>query len=341
MDLYDITIIGGGPTGLYAAYYAGLRGMKTKIIDALPELGGQLTALYPEKYIYDVAGFPKILAKDLTANLIKQALQYNPAVHLGSKITQMDIRKRADKPAAGPETYFYLETGEGDTHDTLAILLTIGIGAFAPRKLNLRDAEKFEGKGLSYFVQDKAMFKGKNILIVGGGDSAVDWSNTLYPIAQKVTLVHRRNQFRAHEENVRLLRQSPVEIRIPYEIRELKGNTHIESVVIYDNTTGAVEEIPVDHILLNLGFVANIGKIKEWGLNLVKGDIEVSSKMETNIPGIYAAGDIVTYPGKLKLIATGFGEAATAANNAKTYIDPSAKVFPGHSSDMAPPSAAG
>jgi ferredoxin/flavodoxin---NADP+ reductase len=163
----------------------------------------------------------------------------------------------------------------------------------------------------------------------------------LYPIAQKVTLVHRRNQFRAHEENVRLLRQSPVEIRIPYEIRELKGNTHIESVVIYDNTTGAVEEIPVDHILLNLGFVANIGKIKEWGLNLVKGDIEVSSKMETNIPGIYAAGDIVTYPGKLKLIATGFGEAATAANNAKTYIDPSAKVFPGHSSDMAPPSAAG
>ncbi len=339
MNLYDLTIIGGGPTGLYAAYYAGLRGLKTQIIDALPELGGQLMALYPEKYIYDVAGFPKVLAKDLARNLIEQAMQYNPALHLGGKITRMEIRERTEADKSGPSAYFYLETEEGDVHETLAILLTIGIGAFAPRKLNLQEAQRFEGKGVSYFVSDKTKFKGQNILIVGGGDSAVDWALNLHPIARSITVVHRRDQFRAHEENVKLLQESPVKVKTPYEIRSIQGNAHVEQAVIFNNKTGGEEKLPVDQILLNLGFVANIGKIKEWGLNIMKNDIEVSSRMETNISGIYAAGDIVVYPGKLKLIATGFGEAATAVNNAKAYIDPSAKVFPGHSSDMEPPPA--
>lgn len=338
MDRYDITIIGGGPTGLFAAFYSGLRGMRTKIIDALPQLGGQLIALYPEKYIYDVAGFPKVFAKDLAQNLIDQALQYNPAVHLGAKITDMRVLENQLEDEEKPSQYFELDTEDGSTHQTYSILLTIGIGAFAPRKLKLEDAEKFEGKGVEYFVKDKTKFENKRLLIVGGGDSAVDWGLHLHDVAQSITLIHRRDRFRAHEDSVKKLFDSPIEIKIPYEVKAIEGNDHVEKVSIFNNQSKDHEEILVDYILLNLGFIANIGKIKEWGLNIVKGDIEVTSKMETNVTGIYAAGDIVTYPGKLKLIATGFGEAATAVNNAKTHIDPSAKAFPGHSSDMeAPP----
>lgn len=337
MDRYDVTIIGGGPTGLFAAFYAGLRGMKTEIIDALPQLGGQLTALYPEKYIYDVAGFPKVLSKDLAQNLIDQALQYNPTVHLGDKITDMRIQEDENPAEGKPSKYFELDTEDGSTHETYSIVLTIGIGAFAPRKLNLEDAGKFEGKGVDYFVKEKSKFKNKRLLIVGGGDSAVDWGLHLHEIADSITLIHRRDRFRAHEDSVKQLFESPVTIKIPYEVKAIYGNATVEEVTIFNNKTKEEEKLEVDHILLNLGFVANIGKIKEWGLNIVKNDIEVTSKMETNVPGIYAAGDIATYPGKLKLIATGFGEAATAVNNAKTYIDPSAKAFPGHSSDMEPP----
>lgn len=338
MDRYDITIIGGGPTGLFAAFYAGLRGLKTKIIDALPQLGGQLIALYPEKFIYDVAGFPKVLAKDLAQNLIDQALQYNPAVHIGAKITDMRMLENEQGDEGKLPQYFELDTDDGSTHETYSILLTIGIGAFAPRKLKLEDAEKFEGRGVEYFVKDKSKYENKRLLIVGGGDSAVDWGLHLHDVAQSIKLIHRRDRFRAHEDSVKKLFDSPVEIKIPYEVKAIKGNPHVENVTIFNNQTKEEEEIAVDYILLNLGFIANIGKIKEWGLNILKGDIEVTSKMETNVTGIYSAGDIVTYPGKLKLIATGFGEAATAVNNAKTYIDPSSKAFPGHSSDMeAPP----
>jgi len=337
MNRYDVTIIGGGPTGLFAAFYAGLRGMTTKIIDALPHLGGQLTALYPEKYIYDVAGFPKVLSKDLAQNLTEQALQYNPAVHLGAKITDMRIITADEADEGRPSKYFELDTEDGSTHQTYSIVLTIGIGAFAPRKLNLEDVQKFEGQGVDYFVKDKSKFKNKRLLIVGGGDSAVDWGLHLHELADSITLIHRRDRFRAHEKSIKQLFDSPVEIKIPYEVKAIHGHSRVEKVTIINNKTKEEEQLEVDHILLNLGFVANIGKIKEWGLNIVKGDIEVTSKMETNVPGIYAAGDIATYPGKLKLIATGFGEAATSVNNAKTYIDPSAKAFPGHSSDMEPP----
>ncbi len=337
MNRFDITIIGGGPTGLFAAFYAGMRGMNTNIIDALPQLGGQLMALYPEKYIYDVAGYPKVLAKDLAQSLIDQALQYDPSVHLGSKITDMQIRNDEKAGEGKPSRYFILNTDDGQTHKTYSILLTIGIGAFAPRKLKLDDVARFEGKGIDYFVQDKSKFKNKRLLIVGGGDSAVDWGIHLHEFAESITLIHRRDRFRAHEESVKQLFNSPVDIKVPFEVKAVHGNSNVEGVTIYNNQTNDEEHLEVDNILLNLGFVADIGKIKEWGLNLIKGDIEVTSKMETNMPGIYAAGDVTTYPGKLKLIATGFGEAATAVNNAKAYIDPSSKAFPGHSSDMEPP----
>lgn len=331
MDQFDLTIIGGGPTGLFAAYYSGLRGMKTKIIDALPQLGGQLTALYPEKYIYDVAGFPKIFAKNLASDLIEQSLEYGPEICLEEKITSMQILEENGR------NVFKLTNESAGVHFTKAILLTVGIGAFAPRKLALADAKRFEGNGVLYFIQNKAILKDKKLLIVGGGDSALDWVMNLDGVAKEITLIHRRDQFRAHEDSVKRLYESNATVKLFYELKAIQGNTHVEAATIFQNRTKEEETLPADFVLLNLGFIANLGAIKEWGLEIEKNDVKVTSKMETNIQGIYAAGDIVVYPGKLKLIATGFGEAAVAVNAAKSYIDPKAKFFPGHSSDMAPP----
>ena len=331
MNLFDLTIIGGGPTGLFAAYYSGLRQMGTKIIDALPDLGGQLTALYPEKYVYDVAGFPRILAKDLAKELIEQAQQYNPAICLGEQIVRMKFLQERTERMIG------LTTAEGKEHFTKALLLTVGIGAFAPRKLNLPDTQRFEGNGLEYFVKDKSKFKDRDLLIVGGGDSALDWALNLDGHARKITLIHRRDQFRAHEDSVKKLFESSVQVKLYYELKAIHGNEHVEEAVIFQNRTKEEERLKVDYVLLNLGFVATLGAITQWGLEIEKNDVRVNSRMETNIPGIYAAGDIVTYPGKLKLIATGFGEAAIAVNAAKAFVDPKAKFFPGHSSDMEPP----
>lgn len=326
-----MTIIGGGPTGLFAAFYSGLRQMRTKILDALPELGGQLTTLYPEKYVYDVAGFPRILAKDLARSLIEQAMQYSPEVHLGERIVGMNILEGEN------QRIIRLITPDGREHLTRALLLTVGIGAFAPRKLNLPDAQRFEGNGVEYFVRDKSKFKDRDLLIVGGGDSAVDWALNFDGYARKITLIHRRDQFRAHEDSVRKLFDSSVNVKLYYELKELHGNERLNEAVILHNRTKEEETLKVDFVLLNLGFVATLGAITQWGLEIEKNDIKVNSRMETNLAGIYAAGDIVTYPGKLKLIATGFAEAAVAVNVAKAYIDPKAKFFPGHSSDMEPP----
>jgi thioredoxin reductase len=328
--VFDLTIIGGGPVGLYAAYYSGLRQMRTKIIDVLPELGGQLVALYPEKYVYDVAGFPKVLAKDLAAELIRQGTQYEPAIHLGERVVQMTLQQSEG------ERIIRLLTQKGDEHFTKALLLTVGIGAFAPRKLTLADSKQFEGKGVEYFVTDKSKFKGKDLLIVGGGNSAVDWALNMEGYARNVTLIHRRDQFRAHEESVKRLLASSARVKLFFELKSIQGNEHVEEAVIYSNRTTEEERLKVDYVLLNLGFVADLGPLAKWGLEITKNDVKVNSRMETNIPGIYAAGDIVTYPGKLKLIATGFAEAAVAVNAAKAFIDPKAKFFPGHSTDSAP-----
>ncbi len=327
MDLFDITIIGGGPVGLFAAFYSGLRHMKTKIIDALPELGGQLTALYPEKYIYDVAGFPKVIAKELAKNLIEQGLQHDPAVCLSQKVESLHPEK------LDGQDILRLSTHAGEVHLTKTLVLTVGIGAFVPRRLDVPGLEKFENKYVHYFVKDKTIFSGKNLLIVGGGDSAVDWALNLQDTAKSITLIHRRDEFRAHEESVTKLLNSSVKVKLYYEVESVSGDPAIEQVVIRENRSNAVETLQVDHVLLNLGFVASLGPLRDWGLEIEKGDIKVTSRMETNIPGIYAAGDIAAFPGKLKLIATGFGEAAIAVNNIKSYIDPKARFFPGHSSD--------
>src|SRR5437879_1257938 len=322
-DIFDLTIIGGGPAGLFAAYYAGFRSLRVKIIDSLEELGGQITALYPEKNIYDVAGFPKIYGRDLVKNLVEQAVQYHPTVCLGEKVEQM---KSIDK--------MYELTTQKGYHHARAVLITIGIGAFNPKKLPAPGSEHFLGKGLAYFVPDVKRYIGKRLVIVGGGDSAVDWALNLEPRAASVTLVHRRDGFRAHEESVQQLKKSRVLLKLFYEVKELRGKDHLEAVVIVNNKTQEQETLQADEVLACLGFDASVGPLAQWGLTLVGHDIPVTTKMESNLPGVYAAGDVAHYPGKVKLIACGFGEAAVAVNNAYAYLNPGASVFPGHSSSQ-------
>jgi thioredoxin reductase (NADPH) len=324
-EAVDLAIIGAGPTGLFAAFYAGLRQMSVKLIDSLDILGGQLNTLYPEKYIYDVAGFPKILAKDLAASLVEQALQYSPQVCLGEQILKLH-------EIDGGKVW-RLETQKG-SHLARTILIAAGMGAFQPKTLPLSNADEFHGRGLHYFVKDLSVFHQKRILIVGGGDSAVDWANMLAPVAGDLTLIHRRDQFRAHEDSVRKMHGTKAKIKTFHELKSIHGGGWISGAVIFDNRSKAEEKLEIDAILVNIGFNNSLGPIKDWGLAIEKNQIVVDSTMRTNRPGIFAAGDIVAYPGKLKLIATGFGEACTAVCNAKHHVDPAAKVFPGHSSDM-------
>lgn len=321
--VYDITIVGGGPAGLFTAFYGGMRQCSVKIIESMPQLGGQLSALYPEKYIYDVAGFPKVLAQELVDALKEQAMQFEPTLSLEERVQNVD--KKADK--------FEITTDKG-IHYSKAIIITAGVGAFEPRRLDHPKAPQYEGKNLHYFVTDLNMFAGQRVAVFGGGDSAVDWALMLEPIAKEVHLIHRRDKFRAHEHSVENLMNSKVDVLTPYELSDLAGDDTCNEVKIQNSKTQEEKVLDVDAVIVNFGFISSLGPIKNWGLEFEKGSIVVNSKMETNIPGIYAAGDIATYPGKVKLIAVGFGEAPTAVNNAKSYIDPEAKVQPGHSSSM-------
>ncbi len=325
-DSFDLAIIGGGPAGLFAAFYAGLRGMRTVLIDALPELGGQLAVLYPEKYIYDVPGFPKILARDLVKLLVEQAMQFHPTVRFEEQVTNL-----IPEPDGGITV-----ATTGGSYRSRAVLIAAGVGAFAPNKLDAPGVARLEGKGVLYFVRSKAELAGKRLLIVGGGDSAVDWALNLQDTAQSITLIHRRDQFRAHEHSVRDLHASKTDIKLFYELREVHGANQVEAATILNNQTGEEVVLPIDAVLLTLGFKADMGPIKNWGLSLEKRSLRVNSSMATSMPGVFAAGDIAATDIKLDLIAVGFGQAAVAVNAAKTYIDPKARLFPGHSSDMAP-----
>jgi thioredoxin reductase (NADPH) len=323
-DRYDIAVIGGGPTGLFAAYYGGFRGLRVMIIDSMPELGGQVTALYPEKYIYDVAGFPKVLGKELVRNLVEQALQYKPFVCLDEAVETLE--------SVG-DRQIRLTTDKGE-HLSAAVLITAGIGMFTPKKLPNEALARFEGQGLAYFVKRVEDYRDLDLLIIGGGDSALDWALNLEGVTRSTTLIHRRDHFRAHEDSVKRLYDSRVKVKTFYELREILGETRVEGAVIYQNKTKEEEHLTINAVLACLGFHSNLGPIREWGLELMDDGIKVTTKMETNRPGVYAAGDIAVYPGKVKLIATGFGEAATAVNNAAAYVNPSLKVFPGHSSTL-------
>ena len=328
-EIRDITIIGGGPTGIFASFYAGMRGATAQIVDTLPQLGGQLTALYPEKYIFDVAGFSKVLAKDLVRDLAEQAGQFKFESFLGQHV--MDLVEE--------DGHFVLVT-ETDRFPTRSILIAAGIGAFSPRRLPQQCAEPWYGKGIFDNVANPDDFRGQKIVIIGGGDSAFDWCHQLRDRAAAVTLVHRSDKYRAHGATVTEV-QAAVDagktVLLPFhelqDVLEVDGK--LSGIVIRDVKTKETKTVEADAVLPMLGFISDIGPLANWGLNLEKHEIVVNSMMETGRAGIYAAGDITSYPGKLKLIATGFAEAATAVNQAFHWIYPEKKVNPGHSSNLA------
>jgi thioredoxin reductase (NADPH) len=316
----DVAIIGAGPTGLFAAYYAGFRGLSVAVIDALPEPGGQVTAMYPEKVIYDVAGFPSIKGRELVANLVTQAAAFSPEYLLGVRAEKLSYQ--AGRPV--------LSLADGTELSCGSVLITGGLGSFTPRPLPAADT--FVGGGIIFFVPHLADLAGHDVLIVGGGDSAFDWALALTPLAKSVTLVHRREKFRAHASTVARVRELPVRIVVNAEITKIHGTATVTGADIV--VKGEVPEtVPVHTVVAALGFTADLGPLAEWGLTLDKRHILVDSTMATNLPRVFAAGDITEYPGKVRLIATGFGEAATAVNNAAVVIDPAAHLFPGHSSD--------
>ncbi|MET1013362.1 MAG: NAD(P)/FAD-dependent oxidoreductase [Paenisporosarcina sp.] len=324
MKIYDVTIVGAGPAGLFSAFYGGMRQMSVKIIESLPNIGGQLTALYPEKYIYDVAGFPKIRAKDLVDNLAEQLSIFAPTIVTGESVE--DLVRLEDGT-------WQLTTNEGK-HLSKTVVFTNGNGAFEPKRLELAEAEKYEGTQLHYFVNDMGTFAGKDVVLFGGGDSAVDWALMLEPIAKSVTLVHRRDTFRAHEHSLELLQQSSVIVKTPYVVDHFEPAGEAFSHVAIRNSEGEIELLPADHVIVNYGFRSSIGKMKEWGMEMERQSIVVNSMMETTLPGVYAVGDSNTYAGKVKLIACGFGEAPIAINSAKHFVEPETKKHVKHSTDL-------
>lgn len=316
----DLLIVGAGPSGLYATYYAGFRGFSVAVMDSLSELGGQITALYPEKLILDVAGFPAIKGQALVDALVEQAASAKPTYLLGHRAEQCSV----DDDGVTVRSHRDLEVR------AKSLLITGGIGTFSPRPLP--DAERFEGRGLRYFVPKLDELAGTDVLIVGGGDSAVDWALALESLATSVTLIHRRTAFRAHQGNVDALLASSVKVLLPYEVAHIHGTDRVDGVDVYDNSTNEHLTLPVQEVVAALGFTADLGPFTRWGLEQRKRHIVVDGAMRTSLPRVFAAGDITEYEGKVRLISVGFGEAATAVNNAATVIDPTAKVFPGHSS---------
>ncbi len=326
-DIRDITIIGGGPTGLFAAFYAGMRGKSCRIVDSLPELGGQLAALYPEKDIFDVGGFPRILAKDLVRNLVEQAMQFEPEISLDQQVRELVRVDGHFEVRCAKETFL-----------SRSIVIAGGKGAFEPMGLKCPGYEEFMHAGIEYAVKDPEAFRDRHVVVVGGGDTAFDFVMMLKDVAASMTLVHRRDGWRAHQATVDQVMEAvadgEVALRTFHEVRTIEGNGAVERLIVFDNRTDEDTVLDCDVLLSCLGFKPDLGPIKEWGITVEKNRIMVDSLMATSVPGVYAAGDIVDYEGKLDLIATGFAEAAVAVNQAVHFVDPSARVNPGHSTNM-------
>ena len=334
-ETYDITVIGAGPVGLAAAYYGGHREASVCIVESLEQLGGQVAAVYPEKHVYDVAGHPKIGGQALVDLCAEQGLQFGAKVMLGEEVKTL-TRTASDD---GDGELFTIETGSGESVTSKAIIVTAGHGAFEPRTLGIEGIEDWEGNGLHYFVRQKDVFRDKSCVIVGGGDSALDWTLGLQDTATlPILLIHRRDKFRALESSVtearRLEEEGKVRIITPAEVREVRGNGTVEQLVVENTATGETEEVPCEALITLLGFHSHLGAIAEWGVELHgKRQLLVNPmSMETSIPGIYAAGDVAGYEGKITLITIGFGEAAIAANNAVAKIR-GEKVQPKYSTD--------
>lgn len=328
-EMRDITIIGGGPTGLFGLFYAGMRKATAQIVDALDDPGGQLTALYPEKFIFDVGGFPKVLAKDLVRSLLEQGTQFGGTFHGRQRVIALEEK----------DGHFELVT-ETDRFPTRSVIVAAGIGAFEPRRLPQPCAAPWESKGISYHVGDPASYHGKHVVIIGGGDSAFDWADQLSPRAASLTLVHRSDRFRAHAATVASVEAKAAAGRAAiltfHELADVIAEDGVMTEIeLKDIKAKSTRRVRVDHVLAMLGYVSNIGPLADWGLRVESDEIVVNSEMQAGRAGIWAAGDITTYPGKLKLIATGFAEACTAVNQAVHWIYPERKVNPGHSSNLA------
>jgi thioredoxin reductase (NADPH) len=338
-DIRDITIIGAGPVGLTTAFWAGMREATCRVVDSLPDIGGQLTTLYPEKWIFDVPGHPKILARDLVENLREQAIeQFDVPVHL--ETTAESLSYEGD----GDDRIVTLHTDRGPLRSR-TVIVSGGHGAFEPKRLPVSDVDMapWEGKGAHYLVSNKDAFRSKRVVIIGGGDSALDWVLNLLDTADHITLVHRRDGFRAHEMTVSQVKHAAegphVDLRIPYVVKEVSGNGAVEGVVLHHATDGEADTLSLecDAVLLQLGFSTKLGPLKEWGFELDKNAIKVSQTMETSLERVWACGDITTFDGKIKLIATGFGEAAIAVGQAIHAIRPEMKLQPAYSTNTGVP----
>ena len=336
-DIADVTVIGGGPTGLAAAYYAGHREARVRIIDTLPELGGQVMAMYPEKHIFDVAGHPKIKASELIRLQVEQALQFDPEIVLEEDCSTLE---HIDAPDEINGQLIRLTGASGRVYLTRTVIVTAGHGAFEPRKLPIEGIDAFNHHGLHYLVKHKADFADKRVVIVGGGDSALDWTLGLQDvIAHPLTLVHRRDRFRALEHSVTQMRElaghGKVNLMVPCEVTAVHGDTRVEAVTITNAEDGSERVEQCDALVTLLGFKSALGSIANWGLEFhSKKAIRVDpASMETNLPSVFAAGDVAGYDGKITLITIGMGEAAIAANRAITIIRPEARAQPKYSTE--------
>lgn len=335
-EVRDLTVIGAGPVGMCTAFWAGMREASARVIDSLPELGGQLTTLYPEKWIFDVPGHPKVLARELVELLRIQSLeQFDVPVHLTTTAATISWEGDAE------DRVVVLHTDRGDLRSR-TVIVAGGHGAFEPKQLPGYDMTPWEGRGVHYIVGSKAVFEGKRVMIVGGGDSAIDWVINLLDVADSVALVHRREAFRAHELTVGQVLEAAdrgeVAIHVPFQIREVSGNGHVERVRLFNSEDEADElEVEVDAILLQLGFKTALGPLKDWGFEVVKGAIVVDQLMKTSLERVWACGDITTFDGKLKLIATGFAESAIAVAQAVHEIRPEVRIQPAYSTNTGVP----
>jgi thioredoxin reductase (NADPH) len=337
-EIRDVTIIGAGPVGLSAAFWAGMREASSRIIDSLPEIGGQLTTLYPEKWIFDVPGHPRILAKDLVERHREQTIeQFGVPVHLETTADTISWE------GEGEDRLVVLHTDKGELRSR-TVVVAGGHGAFEPKKLPDFDLTDWEGRGAHYLVGSKSEFEGKRVVIIGGGDSACDWVVNLLDVAERVALVHRREGFRAHEATVKEVMDAHaagrIDLHVPYQVKDVSGNGGIEQIALFHSEDESqVVELECDALLLQLGFKTALGPLKEWGFEIEKGAIKVDQIFGTGLERVWACGDITTFEGKLKLIATGYAEAAIAISQAVHTIRPEMKIQPKYSTNTGVPGA--
>lgn len=313
-EMYDVTIVGGGPAGLFTAFYSGMRDLKTKIIECSDQLGGRVL-IFPEKMIWDIGGMPPILGGQLIKQLVEQAKTFDPTIVLNQKVEH--LQKQADGT-------FILTSATGEKHYSKTVILAVGYGVLSLQKLEIEGADKYEVTNLHYTVQELEVFRNKHVLISGGGNSAVDWANELAPIASSVTVVHRRDEFGGHERNVAMMRET-ANVKTPYEVVQLHGDGDlIQAVSIVHKETGEVERLEIDAVVVSHGLKCDYGALEKWGLHIEDSNAIVDEKRATNIEGIYGAGDFVSHPSKVHYIAGAFADAILALNSAKLYIEPDA-----------------